>query len=98
MKANGVNLLSELINDEEDDELSEKAYKCLEHLGPLAISQLLKSLLSILSQRDYYWNEKHRIIIDSIKGVERHLCTLKDLREMPNPRDFGIQDQNDLMD
>ena len=41
VKAKGVNLLSELISDEDDDELSEKAYKCLEHLGPLAITQLL---------------------------------------------------------
>lgn len=38
VKFNGVNLLSELISDEDDDELSEKAYKCLEFLGPLAIS------------------------------------------------------------
>jgi len=35
---NGVNLLAELINDEEDDELSERAYKCLENLGPEAIT------------------------------------------------------------
>jgi hypothetical protein len=33
-----------------------------------------------------------------VKGVERHLCTLKDLKDLPNPRDFGIQDQNDLID
>jgi hypothetical protein len=49
VKVNGVNLLSELISDEDDDELSEKAYKCLEHLGPLAITQLLQSLQNVLS-------------------------------------------------
>ena len=31
-KANGVNLLCELINDEDDDELSETAYNCLKNL------------------------------------------------------------------
>lgn len=99
IKANGVNLLAELISDEEeDDELSQRAYKCLEFLGPKAISALIKSLQSILSTRDYNWNEKHSIIIDSLDGVERHLCTLKDLNAIPNIRDFGIQDQNDLMD
>jgi len=58
VKGNGVSLLAELINDEDDDELSDKAYKCLEYLGPVAITHLLKSLESITSQRDYYWNEK----------------------------------------
>ena len=92
MKANGVNLLAELINDEQDDELSEKAYKCLEYLGPQAVSHLLKSLQSIISQRDYYWNEKHSVIIDCVGATERHLCTLKDLKTIPNIRDFGLQD------
>ena len=91
LKAQGVNLLAELISDEEDDdELSQKAYKCLEYLGPQAISALIKTLQSILSTRDYNWNEKHSIIIDSLNEVERHLCTLKDLTSVPNIRDFGI--------
>ena len=72
--------------------MSQRAYKCLEFLGPVAIIALLKSLQSILSQRDYHWNEKHSIIIDSLQGTERHLCTLKDLKAIPNTRDFGIQD------
>jgi hypothetical protein len=37
-------------------------------------------------------------MIDTFKGNERHLCTLKDLQALPNVRDFGIQDQHDLMD
>ena len=78
--------------------MSEIAYECLQHLGPLAIQQLFHSLQCILSQRDYYWNEKNSIIIDVIDGQERHLCTLKDLIAIPNPRDFGIQDLNDLID
>lgn len=37
-EANGIMLLSELISDnDEEDHLSEKAYKCLEYLGPIAI-------------------------------------------------------------
>ena len=45
MVANGVSLLAELISDEdEDEELSDRAYKCLEQLGPSAITQLMKSL------------------------------------------------------
>lgn len=97
-KLNGVNLLCELINDEDDDELSTSAYQCLQHLGTTAIQHLFKSLQSILSQRDYHWNERQSIIIDAIDGTERHLCTLKDLQAIPNVRDFGIQDQNDIMD
>ena len=31
-------------------------------------------------------------------GTERHLCTLKDLTAIPNTRDFGLQDKNDLID
>lgn len=97
-KLNGVNLLCELINDEDDDELSATAYKCLQNLGPVAVQHLFKSLQSILSQRDYHWNERQSIIIDTIDEVERHLCTLKDLQAIPNTRDFGLQDQNDMMD
>jgi len=98
VEANGVSLLAELISDEDDDQISEKAYKCLEYLGPLAVVRLFSSLKSILGQRDYYWNEKSSIIIDCVGGVERHLCTLKDLTEIPNVRDFGVQDHRDLMD
>jgi len=55
-------------------------------------------LKSILGQRDYYWNEKQSIIIDCVDEVELHLCTLKDLEEIPHVRDFGLQDHNDMMD
>lgn len=98
VKSNGVMLLCELINDEEDDEISDRAYVCLKKLGMLAIDQLIKNLHSILSQRDYNWNERNSIIIDVLDGTERHLCTLKDVAAVPNFRDFGIQDQNDLID
>jgi hypothetical protein len=33
IKEGAVTLLTELINDEEDDELSKKAYECLEMMG-----------------------------------------------------------------
>lgn len=71
---------------------------CLQKLGPLAISQIFAQLQSIISQRDYYWNEKNSVIIDCVDGVERHLCTLKDVTVIPNPRDFGVQDINDVME
>ena len=92
-------LLAEMISDDEDDEeISKRAYKCLEMMGSTAISTLMKSLQNILSQRDYQWNEKNSIIIDIHDGVERHLCTLRDLKEIPNVRDFGLQDLNDVME
>jgi hypothetical protein len=34
-----VTLLTELINDEEDDELSKKAYECLELVGEKVIEK-----------------------------------------------------------
>ena len=33
VKTGAVNTMVELINDEEDDELSNKAYECLESVG-----------------------------------------------------------------
>ena len=38
VKANGVMLLCELISDEDDDEISDRAYVCLKKLGMLAIN------------------------------------------------------------
>ena len=91
LEANGVMLLAEMIgDDDEEEEISKKAYKCLEYMGTTAISVLMKTFQNVLSQRDYLWNEKNSIIIDTIHGVERHLCTLKDLKSIPNVRDFGV--------
>lgn len=39
-----VPVLTELINDEDDDELSNKAFECLEALGPKVIPGLMKYL------------------------------------------------------
>ena len=36
-KLGGVGVLVNLINDEEDDELSNKSYQCLEYMGALAV-------------------------------------------------------------
>jgi hypothetical protein len=86
-------LLTEMISDEDDEEaISKMAYECLEFMGTTSISVLIKCLQNVLSQRDYQWNEKNSIIIDIHQGVERHLCTLRDLKQIPNMRDFGIQD------
>jgi hypothetical protein len=39
-----------LINDEEDDELSNKAFECLEALGPKVVGDLMKYLKLALSR------------------------------------------------
>lgn len=39
-----VPVLTELINDEDDDDLSNKAFECLEALGPKVIPGLMKYL------------------------------------------------------
>jgi len=45
-----VPVLTELINDEDDDELSNKAFECLEALGPKVITELMKYLKLALSK------------------------------------------------
>ena len=40
----GVPILVDLISDEDDDILSEKAYECLEILGPEVITSLLEKV------------------------------------------------------
>lgn len=40
----GVPILVDLISDEDDDALSEKAYECLEILGPEVVEKLLNKV------------------------------------------------------
>ena len=42
VEADAVPVLTELINDEDDDELSQKAFECLQALGPRIIQELMK--------------------------------------------------------
>jgi hypothetical protein len=51
-----VTLLTELINDEEDDELSKKAYECLEILGDEVIMKQIEIIQkAIKSRSEYTW-------------------------------------------
>lgn len=53
----GVPILVDLISDEDDDELSEKAYECLEILGPEVVVKLLSKVAQICEERKpYLWN------------------------------------------
>ena len=45
IEKNAVPTLTELINDDEDDELSNKAFECLQALGTKSIPELIKYLL-----------------------------------------------------
>lgn len=44
IESEAVPVLTELINDEDDDELSNKAFECLEALGPKVLTELMKYL------------------------------------------------------
>ena len=59
-----VPVLSELINDEDDDELSNKAFECLESLGPKVISELMKYLKLALSKVVGIFAKSKTLIID----------------------------------
>jgi len=51
-----VSTLVNLINDEEeDDDLSNKAYQCLEYMGPVAVIDLIKQMKLILDKRELKW-------------------------------------------
>ena len=57
--------LSELINDEEDDELSEKAFETLEMLGPEVVTKLANKLEAIYEERrSFVWRRQRTIILD----------------------------------
>jgi len=53
-----VTLLTELINDEEDDELSKKAYECLEMMGDQVITKQVEIIQkAIASRKDCTWKQ-----------------------------------------
>ena len=61
----GVPILCELINDEDDDELSEKAYACLENLGSEVMVKLLNKVYQISEMRKpIMWRGQKTIILD----------------------------------
>jgi hypothetical protein len=97
----GVGVMVNLINDEDDDDLSTKAYQCLEYMGPLTIKELLKELKQILERRGRLWKKGNTIMIDVFMKRERHVCCVPSekvsFQGQPNLRDFGPQTIEDLM-
>mmetsp|Transcript_39726 Transcript_39726/g.38297 ORF Transcript_39726/g.38297 Transcript_39726/m.38297 type:complete len:85 (+) Transcript_39726:925-1179(+) len=81
----------ELVNDEEDDELSNKAYQCLEQMGILSMLELLKELKIITHKRERVWKKGNTIMVDLFRRRERHIYCSKLARNQnpPTLRDFG---------
>lgn len=96
----GVPILVDLISDEEDDILSEKAYECLEIMGPEVVTKLLNKVHQICEERKpYLWHSQKTIILDVYGKIERHVYAKKLApEEIPMPRLFGPQDDDDLLD
>ena len=96
----GVPVLVDLISDDDDDILSEKAYECLEILGPDVVTKLLLKVGQICEDRKpYLWNSQKTIILDVYGKIERHVYAKKLVNnEAPMPRHYGPQDQDDLID
>ena len=57
-------VLAELINDEDDDELSERAFECLEALGPKVISELMRFLRTATEKVPSWLGRSHSLIVD----------------------------------
>jgi len=87
----GVPILVDLISDEEDDILSEKAYECLEILGPEVVIKLLSKVAQICEGRKpYMWHNSKTIILDVYGKIERHVYAKKlNQDEVPMPRLYG---------
>ena len=86
-----MGVLVNLINDEEDDDLSNKSYQCLEYIGTSSIKEILNNLKVILDQRDVKWKQNMTIMIDIFMKRERHiyLKALNPKDKFPSLRDFG---------
>ena len=68
--------MTELINDEEDDELSKKAYECLELMGDKVIEKQMELVTrSVQSREMYKWKTARTIITDIFGRRERHIYT-----------------------
>ena len=94
MSIGGVGVLVNLINDEEDDDLSNKSYQCLEYMGALAVVELVKQTQAIVDKRDLSWRHGNCIMLDVFMNRERHVYmkALKDGEVYPSIREFGPQD------
>ena len=84
-----VTLLTELINDEEDDELSKKAYECLELVGEKVIDKQMDLVERAIQSREMSkWKAARTIIVDVFGRRERHIY-IKQTNSVPNLRYFG---------
>jgi len=90
-----VPVLTELINDEDDDELSDKAFECLQEMGPKALADLMKYLKLATGMVTGQFARSKSIIIDIYKKRERHIYLRSGI---PNIRQVGPQDSDDLIE
>ncbi|CDW82063.1 UNKNOWN [Stylonychia lemnae] len=100
LKLDGVSVLVNLINDEEDDDLSNKSYQCLEYMGSQAVIELAKQTKTIVEKREKMWRYGNCIMLDVFNNRERHvfLKALTESETLPSLREFGPQDQDDIID
>lgn len=57
-----VRTFVDLINDEDDDELSTKAFEALEAMGPQVIPELVKTVERVLSKVEREWHQGNTVI------------------------------------
>jgi hypothetical protein len=81
-----VPVLTELINDEDDDELSDKAFECLQEMGPKVLADLMKYLKLATGMVTGQFARSKSIIIDIYKKRERHIYLRSGI---PNLRQVG---------
>lgn len=82
-----VPVLTELINDEDDDELSNKAFECLEALGPKVIGDLMKYLNLATGRVTGLFARSRTLIVDIYRKRERHIYLKSGVT--PNLRHVG---------
>ena len=65
--------------DEDDDLLSEKAFECLELLGPDVVKKLAAKIDTICENRKpVMWRRMRTVIVDVFSKKERHVYTKRD--------------------
>lgn len=79
--------MTELINDEDDDDLSSKAFECLQALGPKVIPELVNFLQLAYKKVTNSFCKGRSVIIDTFKMRERHMYLKTD--SAPSLRHVG---------
>jgi ABC-type uncharacterized transport system auxiliary subunit len=72
---NAVTTLAELINDEDDNALADKAFESLEALGSKVVPEIVTAIEKVVANSDLKrWGQGNTIILDMVEGgKERHL-------------------------